>query len=94
MIRSFADAETEKPFRGQRPRKLPAQIHRVVLRNLLVLDAADSLKDLRIPPGSRLEKLRGNRVGQYSIRINDKWRICFEWCDGDAYSVKITDYHS
>lgn len=94
MIRDFADIEAERLFRGQRPKKLPTQIHRSALRKLLVLDAAETLQDLRVPPGNRLEKLRGNRAGQHSIRINDQWRICFEWHDGDAYSVEITDYHA
>ena len=94
MIRSFADSDTEALFRGERPRRLPAQILRPALRKLLILDAADSLLDLSIPPGNRLEKLRGHRAGQYSIRINDQWRICFQWRDGDAHAVEVTDYHS
>jgi proteic killer suppression protein len=94
MIKGFADSETQKLFGGRLPKKLPTQIHRVALRKLLVLDAADVLQDLRIPPGNRLEKLKGNRKGQYSIRINDQWRICFSWRDGDAYEVEIVDYHS
>ena len=73
---------------------MPSHVLRLGLRKLLVLDAADALEDLRVPPGNRLEKLKGDRSGQYSIRINDQWRICFEWRDGDAYSVEITDYHS
>ena len=93
MIKGFADAATEKFFRGQRPKKLPRQIHRVALRKLLIIDAAESLGDHRIPPGNRLEKPRGNRRGQHSIRINDQWRICFVWRAGDAYSVEVTDYH-
>ena len=94
MIKGFADSETEKLFRGQLPKNLPTQIHRGVLRKLLILDAAEALQDLRIPPGNRLEKLKGNRAGQHSIRINDQWRICFRWRDGDAYAVEIVDYHS
>ncbi|MEE9166719.1 MAG: type II toxin-antitoxin system RelE/ParE family toxin [Candidatus Neomarinimicrobiota bacterium] len=94
MIKHFADSDTKKLFCGQRPRRLPPQIPRHELRKLLVLDAADSLQDLRIPPGNRLKKLKGSRAGQHSIRINDQWRICFEWREGDAYSVEITDYHS
>ncbi|MBI2919296.1 MAG: type II toxin-antitoxin system RelE/ParE family toxin [Chloroflexi bacterium] len=94
MIRSFADADTEAVFRGQAVRRLPSQLLRSALRKLLVLDAADVLQDLQVPPGNRLEKLRGHREGQYSIRVNDQWRVCFEWRDGDAYSVEITDYHS
>ncbi len=72
---------------------MPTQILRPALRKLLILDAAESLEDLRIPPGNRLEKLKGDRKGQYSIRINDQWRICFVWLDGDAYEVEICDYH-
>lgn len=94
VIKSFADADTEALFQGQRVRRLPTQVLRLALRKLLVLDAADALQDIRVPPGNRLEKLKGNRVGQYSIRINDQWRICFEWRNGDAYSVEVTDYHS
>jgi proteic killer suppression protein len=94
MIRGFSDTDTEMLFQGQRPKRLPNQIHRVALRKLLVLDAADSLQDLRIPPGNRLEKLKGKREGQHSIRINNQWRICFDWHDGDAYAAEITDYHS
>ena len=94
MIKGFADPESEGLFTGQRPRRMPNQIHRAALRKLLVLDAAESLQDLRLPPGNRLEKLKGHRRGQYSIRINDQWRICFEWRDGGAYSVEIADYHS
>ena len=93
MIKSFSNYATEQLFLGQRPKKLPNQIHRVALRKLLVLDAADNLGDLRLPPGNRLEKLKGKRRGQYSIRINDQWRICFSWQDGHAHSVEITDYH-
>ncbi len=94
MIKRVADSETEKLFRGQRPKKLPRQIHRSAMRKLLILDAAERLQDLRIPPGNRLEKLKGNRQGQHSIRINDQWRVCFRWRDGDAYEVEIVDYHS
>jgi len=94
VIKHFADRDTQKLFYGHRPRKLPSQIWRVATRKLLILDAAESLQDLRVPPGNRLEKLKGKREGQFSIRINDQWRICFEWRDGDAYSVEITDYHS
>lgn len=64
-----------------------------MLRKLLALDAAEALEDLRIPPGNRLEKLKGNREGQHSIRVNDQWKICFEWRNGDAYAVEIVDYH-
>ncbi len=94
MIKHFADASTEALFRRERPRTLPHDIHRRALRKLVMLDAAENVQDLRVPPGNRLKKLKGNRQSQYSIRINDQWRICFEWRDGDAYQVEITDYHS
>jgi len=92
MIKSFQSRETEKLFlRPQSPR-FSVDIHRIALRKLLLLDAAERLEDLRIPPGNRLEKLTGNRQGQHSIRINDQWRICFRWSEGDAYEVEIADY--
>ena len=94
MIREFRDRETEKIFQRERARRLPPTVQRVALRKLTVLDGAESVEDLRAPPGNRLEKLSGDREGQYSIRINDQWRICFVWNDGDAYEVEITDYHS
>ena len=93
MIRSFRDGETERLFKRERIRKLPSDLQRVALRKLLVLDAATSLLDLRIPPANRLEKLAGDRQGQHSIRINDKWRICFRWVGTDAENVEIVDYH-
>ena len=93
MIRSFRCKETEKIFNRYFSRKFPTDIQRIALRKLAMLDAADSLDDLRIPPSNRLEKLTGNRKGQYSIRINDQWRICFVWSRGDAYEVEIADYH-
>jgi proteic killer suppression protein len=93
MIRSFRDRETEKAFRRERTRKLAPDVQRVAQRKLAVLDAAESLRDLRVPPGNRLEKLSGDREGQHSIRINDPWRICFRWRDGDALDVEIADYH-
>ena len=93
VIRSFRDPETERIFKRERSKKLPQNIRRPALKKLLVLDAADSLGDLRIPPGNRLEKLSGNRKGQHSIRINDQWRICFRWKNGDAFEAEITDYH-
>lgn len=74
-------------------RRWSASLQRAALRKLLILDAAENLDDLRVPPGNRLEKLSGDRVGEYSIRINDQWRICFAWRDGDAYEVEIADYH-
>jgi len=93
VIRSFADKETEKLFRRRFSRKIPAQIQRAARRRLEILDGAEALSDLRVPPANRLEKLAGDRTGQYSIRINEQWRICFEWQDGNAYEVKIVDYH-
>jgi toxin HigB-1 len=72
---------------------LPQNIQRTARKKLVIIDAASDLNDLRIPPGNRLEALKGNRKGQHSIRINDQWRICFKWNDGDAYDVEITDYH-
>ena len=93
MIRSFRDRESEKIFRRERSRRLPPGVQRVALRKLLVLDAAESLEDLRVPPGNRLERLTGDRKGEYSIRINDQWRICFVWKGGDVCEVEITDYH-
>jgi toxin HigB-1 len=93
MIRTFRDKETEQLFNRLVARRLPANLHQAMWRKLAILNAAERLDDLRIPPGNRLEKLSGNRVGQYSIRINDQWRICFEWQEGNAYEVEITDYH-
>jgi len=93
MIRSFKSKETEKIFNRQRSRKLPQNIQQVALRKLRMLNRATSLQDLRVPPANRLEKLSGNRVGQHSIRVNDQWRVCFEWQDGDAHNVEIVDYH-
>ena len=93
MIKSFACKETKKLFNREFSRKLPQDIQRVARRKLEILDAAEVLQDLRIPPSNRLEKLSGDRKGQYSIRINDQWRICFEWRRGDAYNVEIADYH-
>ncbi len=93
MIRDFSDRDTEALFRRRRPRRLPETIHRAALRKLVMLNAAVELGDLRAPPGNRLEKLVGDRAGQHSIRINDQWRICFTWLEGDAYDVEITDYH-
>jgi proteic killer suppression protein len=93
MIKDFTSKETEKLFKRQFSRKLPQNIQRVARRKLEILDAAEVLQDLRIPPSNRLEKLSGDREGQYSIRINDQWRICFEWRDGDAFSVEIVDYY-
>ena len=93
MIKTFACKETRQLFNRQFSRKLPQSIQRVARRKLEILDAAEALQDLRIPPANRLEKLSGDRGEQYSIRINDQWRICFGWQSGDAYNVEITDYH-
>ena len=93
MIESFADPETEKVFRGLVSRKLPLDIQKTARRKLLYLEDAEDLRDLLAPPGNRLEELRGDRGGRYSIRINDQWRICFKWTDGKAGDVEIVDYH-
>jgi toxin HigB-1 len=93
MIRSFKDKKTQNVFERRRSRKLPSDIQQVALRKLRMLNRADTLRDLRVPPANRLERLIGDREGQYSIRINDQWRICFSWQDGDALNVEIVDYH-
>lgn len=93
MIKSFADRETESIWSGRRIRRLPAEIQTSALRKLRLINAANSLNDLRIPPGNRLEILKGNRSVQHSIRINDQWRICFTWREGEVHDVEITDYH-
>jgi toxin HigB-1 len=93
MIRSFADRETELIWSGKRSRKLPSDIQTVALRKLRVLNQSRVLDDLRVPPGNRLEALKGNRAGQHSIPINDQWRICFVWKDGGASDVEIADCH-
>ena len=94
MIETFADPETEKIFHGIVSRKLPSDIQKTARRKLLYLHDAQDLQDLLAPPGNRLEKLLGNRQGQYSIRVNDQWRICFEWQEGRAREIEIVDYHS
>ncbi len=93
MIRSFRDKLTEQVFDRERVRRFDPNLQRVAQRKLTVLDAAEGLDDLRQPPGNRLEKMRGERVGLWSIRINNQWRVCFRWRDGNAYEVEITDYH-
>ncbi len=93
MIKSLKDRETQQIFTRQRSRRLPPDIQQVALRKLRMLNNAHTLNDLQLPPANRLEKLAGDRVGQYSIRINDRWRVCFAWRDGDAYDVEIVDYH-
>ena len=93
MIRDFADKDTEKIWNGTISRRLPHDIQAVARRKLRMLNNARQLDDLRIPPANRLEALKGDRRGQHSIRINDQWRICFRWNDGDASQVEIVDYH-
>ncbi|WP_117195412.1 type II toxin-antitoxin system RelE/ParE family toxin [Rhizobium terrae] len=93
MIRDFADHEVERIWSGVRSRKLPSDIQSVALRKLRLLNQARVLADLRVPPGNRLESLKGDRTGQFSIRINDQWRICFVWTEGGPAHVEIVDYH-
>jgi proteic killer suppression protein len=93
MIKSFQDKETEKIFNRHFSGKLPQNIQQLARRKLVMLDAATDLNVLRVPPGNRLETLKGNRKEQHSIRINAQWRICFKWKAGDAYDVEIADYH-
>lgn len=92
MIASFCDADTEKLFNSTVVRSF-AQFERAARRKLEMLNAAVVLQDLKVPTGNRLEKLKGKRLGQHSIRINDQWRVCFVWKDGNAHRVEITDYH-
>ncbi len=93
MILSFACAESERIFRAELARRFPPTIQRSARRKLLALHAAAELRELAVPPGNRLEALKGGRKGQHSIRVNDQWRICFRWRDGNAYEVEIVDYH-
>jgi len=93
VIKSIRDRETAKVFRREWSRRLPDDIQQVSYRKLRYLNNAKSLQDLRSPPANRLEKLKGDRAGQYSIRINDQWRVCFRWQGNDAYDVEIADYH-
>jgi len=93
MIKSFKNKGTENVYSREGSSKLPRDIQQVALRKLRMINNARNLNDLRIPPANRLEKLRGSREGQYSIRINDQWRICFTWQEADAYDVEIADYH-
>lgn len=93
MIIEFASRETEKIWRGEVSRKLPRDIQQIALRKLFMLDKAQGLNDLRIPPANRLEALKNDRKGQYSIRINDQWRVCFVWTDHGPTAVGIVDYH-
>lgn len=93
MIKSFGDRDTERLFARERVRRYPSVLQRMMLRKLVVLDSGESLDDLRTPPGNRLEKLRGDRAGQHSIRVKDQWRIGFRWAAGNAHGVELVDYH-
>lgn len=93
MIKSFRAKETERIWHGQSSKRLPQDIQQIARRKLRMINNARSLNDLRVPPANRLEALRGKRAGQHSVRINDQWRICFHWSEGDALSVEIVDYH-
>jgi toxin HigB-1 len=93
VIQSFTDKETELVWNRTHVRKFGTDLQRIANRKLLILDAAENINDLRIPPGNRLEQLHGNRQGQHSIRINDQWRICFTWTSAGPADVEITDYH-
>ena len=93
MIKSFADTETRKIYDQRISKKLPVNIQKIALRKLIMIDNAYSLQDLRVPPRNRLEQLYGNRSGQHSIRINDQYRICFRYYEGDFWEVEIVDYH-
>ena len=93
MLRSFKDRDTQAIWHRQRSRKVDGPTQRIVWRKLAMLDAAEALADLRVPPGYRLEKLTGDRAGQYSIRVNRQWRICFSWSDASPEDVEIVDHH-
>ncbi|MCI5223163.1 MAG: type II toxin-antitoxin system RelE/ParE family toxin, partial [Candidatus Electrothrix sp. AR4] len=93
MIRSFKNSATEKIFKRSYSKKIPNDIQRSAFRKLRMINRSQNINDLRIPPENRLEKLKGERAGQYSIRINDQWRICFTWKNEDAFDVEIVDYH-
>jgi proteic killer suppression protein len=93
MFRGFRDRDTERLFHRELVRKWGPDVLRTGLRKLRLLDAATTLEDLKSPPGNRLEKLRGGRAGQWSIRVNDQWRLCFRWREGDAHDVEMVDYH-
>lgn len=93
MIQGFGDRDTERLFNREPVRRWSPELQRTALRRLLMLDAAERLDDLRVPPGNRLERLRGARADQHSIRINEQWRICFRWDSGDAYDVEVVDCH-
>jgi toxin HigB-1 len=93
MIRSFADKETERVWNGIASRRLPLEVQDAGLRKLRILNRTRSVEELRTPPGNRLERLHGDRAGQWSIRINGQWRLCFKWSQGEASDVEIADYH-
>lgn len=93
VLRSFANKDTERVWRRERCKKLDQKTQRAALRKLLILDAAETLDDLMVPPGNRLEKLRGDRAGQHSVRVNQQWRICFRWTTAGPKDVEIVDYH-
>ena len=93
MIKSFADKETQQVFVAGKSKHLPSELLRRAVRRLEYIDLAKTLNDLKVPPSNRLHALKGDRKGQYSIAINDQWRICFRFTEGDAYDVEITDYH-
>ena len=93
MIKSFKNKETEKIFNRLRSSKLPSEIQQIPLRKLRMINRVQNIQELRIPPANRWEKLKGDRLDQYSIRINNQWRICFEWRDNNAFNVEIVDYH-
>ncbi|HEV7218494.1 MAG TPA: type II toxin-antitoxin system RelE/ParE family toxin [Terriglobales bacterium] len=93
MIASFGEKETEKLWRSGRSRRIPASLRLRAFKKLAILNAALALDNLKVPPGNQLEALHGNRAGQHSIRINDQYRVCFTWRDGNAFDVEIVDYH-
>jgi len=93
MIASFRDPETERLWQSGKSRRLPSDLHRRAFKKLAILNAAVALANLKVPPGNALEALHGDRKGQYSIRINEQYRICFQWRDGNAFEVEIVDYH-
>ena len=93
MIKTFANKETAAVFAGEHPRRLPLNVLSVAIRKIAQLDAVQSVHELLVPPGNRLEKLSGTRQGQYSIRINDQWRLCFRFVEGNVYDVEMVDYH-
>jgi len=93
MIKTFANKETAAVFAGERPRRFPLNVLSAAIRKIAQLDAVQSVNELSVPPGNRLEKLSGTRQGQYSIRINDQWRLCFRFVEGNVYDVEMVDYH-